>query len=296
MYDSLNVSRAKIARLFSSFKEEKKMKRLVVVLLVLGFLLTGCGSTGANEQDNQFVVGMECDYAPFNWTSLEQGEHGVAISGGGYADGYDVMIAQKIADALGKELVIKKISWEGLQPALEANDIDAIIAGMTANAEREVNGDFTTPYYESEMVMIVRKDDALANASRLSDFSGKTVVGQIGTNYDDIIDQIEGVNHHTPLKTYPLMIYALQTGEVDAITAELPVAIGATQANDDLAIVYFEEGYGFDIDTTVSICLKEGTRDGEFFQAVQSALDAIDEETRVNLMLDATNRQPASED
>lgn len=270
------------------------MRRLLAVLLILGFLLAGCG--GNADTDNQFVVGMECDYAPFNWTALEQGEHGIAISGGGYADGYDVMIAKKIADSLGKELVIKKIAWEGLQPALEANDIDAIIAGMTANPDREMNGDFTTPYYESEMVMIVRKADALDREAHLTDFSGKNVVGQIGTNYDDIIDQIPSVNHHTPLKTYPLMIYALQTGEVDAITAELPVAIGATQANDDLAIVYFEDGYGFDIDTTVSICLKEGTRDGDFFKAVQSALDAISEDDRVNMMLDATNRQPSSEE
>ena len=108
--------------------------------------LAGCGSE-VNTQlatEGVLVVGMECAYAPFNWTALEQGEHGIAISGGGYADGYDVMIAQKIADSLGKELVIKKIAWEGLQPALEANDIDAIIAGMTANpAPSTIGGAWT---------------------------------------------------------------------------------------------------------------------------------------------------------
>ncbi|MDD6467909.1 MAG: transporter substrate-binding domain-containing protein [Erysipelotrichaceae bacterium] len=270
------------------------MKRLFAVVLILCFVLAGCGNGNTNTEKTTFVVGMECDYAPFNWTTLEQGEHGVAISGGGYADGYDVVIAQEIADALGLELVIKKIAWEGLQPALQSNEIDAIIAGMTADETREKNGDFTTPYYDSEMVMIVRKDDALAQATTLVDFSGKTVVGQISTNYDTIIEQIPGVNHHTPLKTYPLMIYALQSKEVDGITAELPVALGAVQANSDLAIVHFEEGYGFDIDTTVSICLKEGSRDGEFFKQVQAALDAIDADTRLTYMLEATNRQPAN--
>lgn len=267
------------------------MKRLLAVLLVLCFVLTGCGSNSSDSGKEKFVVGMECNYAPFNWTSLEQGEHGIAISGGGYADGYDVVIAQQIADALGMELVIKKIAWEGLQPALQAGEIDAIIAGMTADETREQNGDFTTPYYDSEMVMIVRKDDALAQATKLEDFSGKTVVGQISTNYDTIIDQIPGVKHHTPLATYPLMIYALQSNEVDGITAELPVALGAVQANPDLTIVRFEEGHGFDIDTTVSICLKEGSREGEFFKKVQGALDAIDADTRLNYMVEATNRQ-----
>ena len=59
--------------------------------------------------------------------------------------------------------------------------------------------------------------------------------------YDEIIDQINGVIHATPLATYPRMILSLQSGEVDAITAEMPVAKTVVMANPDLSIVTFDK-------------------------------------------------------
>mgnify|MGYP002573435964 CR=1 FL=1 len=69
--------------------------------------LAGCGGSEQPEEDSTFVVGMECAYAPFNWQSSNQTDSSVLLESGGYADGYDVMIAKNIADQLGKELVIK---------------------------------------------------------------------------------------------------------------------------------------------------------------------------------------------
>ena len=201
----------------------------------------GSGSTGSSGGSDApaktFTVGMECNYAPFNWTQVEGDEYSVALESAGYAGGYDVMMAKALADKMGATLVIKKLAWEGLEPAVTSGEIDAIIAGMTATPERQENADFTTPYYESEMVCIVRADDALAGATSLADFTGKNVQGQQNTIYDDIIDQIPGVNHMTPLASYPLMVLALQNGEADALTAELPVATGVVTSNPNLAIV-----------------------------------------------------------
>ena len=90
------------------------------------------------------------------------------------------------------------------------------------------------------------------------------------------------------------MINALQQNVVDGITAELPVATGAVEANPDLAIVHFDEGHGFEADTSVSIALPEGSRDGDLFKKIQEALDNIDDQTRQDLMLEVTQRQPAS--
>ncbi len=114
------------------------MKKFLLILMILALtVLPGCtGTNGQQEEERtQFVVGMEVNYAPFNYQLAEPTDTSVAIDGG-YADGYDVMIAKTIADQLGLELVIKKISWNGLGAALEAGEIDAIIAGMTANEER----------------------------------------------------------------------------------------------------------------------------------------------------------------
>lgn len=262
-------------------------------------MLTGCGGGGsdtAGEEDNQFVVGMECNYAPFNWLSSNQTDSSVALEGSGYADGYDVMIAQNIADQLCMELVIKQITWDSLLPSLQSGDVDAVIAGMTANEPREESADFTTPYYDSQgMIMIVRKDSDQASYTDIQQFSGQNVVGQLGTNYDDVIDQIEGVNHVTPKDNYPEMVLALQNGDVDGITAEIAVAEGIVAANPDLTYITFDEGKGFEADTTVSIAMPEGSRDSDFFNQVQEALDNIDQDTRTQYMQKAVEIQPANE-
>ena len=91
---------------------------------------------------------------------------------------------------------------DGLQPALESGEINAIIAGMTADEEREQGLIFTTPYFESEMVLFVRGDGNYKNATSIADFNGANVIGQMNTSYDEIIDQIPGVNHLTPRSSY----------------------------------------------------------------------------------------------
>lgn len=259
-------------------------------------LLAGCGGTSggssAPAEKKTFTVGMECNYAPFNWTQVEGDDLTVPLESAGHAGGYDVVMAKALADKMGMELVIKKLAWEGLEPAVTSGEIDAIIAGMTATPERKENADFTTPYYESEMVCIVRGDDPLAQATSLADFTGKNVQGQQNTLYDDIIDQIPGVNHMTPLQSYPLMVVSLQNGEADALTAELPVATGVVTSNPSLAIVRFEDGKGFEADTTVSIAVKKGNT--ELLNAIQAALDTIDADTRNQWMTDAVSRQPAN--
>ena len=272
------------------------MKKLLTALAIASMTLAGCGSSANPEDDKVFTVGMECAYQPFNWQTTEKSDTAVELEGGaGYCDGYDVAIAQKIADDMDMELQVKKIAWDGLQPALDSGEIDAIIAGMTQNEEREEGIDFTTPYYESDTVMIVRKDSEMASYNDIQQFSGKKVMGQQNTNYDTIIDQIKGVKHETPNATYPELVVALQNGDTDGITAELPVANGIVSANPDLAIVFFEEGHAFDNDTTVSIGLKEGSRDSDFFKNVQSALDKISQDDRMTLMQQMVDNAPTEE-
>ncbi len=143
--------------------------------------------------------------------------------------------------------------------------------------------------------MIVRKGGEEEGFTSIQDFSGKKVIGQKNTNYDDVIDQIEGVEHVTPRATYPELVVALQHNDADAITAEMPVAEGIVASNPDLAIVKFEDGKGFDVDTTVSIGMKNDSRDSELFKSVQSALDKISQDQRNTYMATAVETAPAGE-
>lgn len=266
------------------------MKKIICVLFVL-LMIVGCSGEAQNSDDS-FVVGMECDYAPFNWTSNDSSK-GIAINEIDYADGYDVRIAQKIADSLGKKLVVKKYDWDSLIVGLNAGDIDAIIAGMTDTPERREAVDFTTPYYESDMVVIVKKDSVLASITDIQQLKGFKVLGQLNTIYDSCIDQIDGVQHMTPLDSYPRMVISLQQGEVDALTGELPVANAITEANSDLTYVRFESGKGFEADTSVSIAISKENK--ELLSQVQKALDNISQDERNAIMQSAIADQPAGE-
>lgn len=107
-------------------------------------------------------IGMECAYEPYNWTDTEGTSLGaVPISSEGqsglYANGYDVQIAQYIANRLGLKLEIYAMEWDSLIPAVNSGAIDAIVAGMSPTAERSEQLDFTDTYYESNLVVIIRK-------------------------------------------------------------------------------------------------------------------------------------------
>lgn len=172
------------------------------------------------------VIGLECNYAPFNWTDTKASDYNYPIDGvsGQYADGYDIQVAKFIASEIGYNLVVKKYTWDALIPALQIDDIDCIIAGMTDTEDRRQSIDFTDIYYVSELVIIVRKGSGLETITDISELKGKRVVSQIGTVTDSIIDQIDGVIHLTPVKTFAIAALAVLSGDADAMTAEYPVA------------------------------------------------------------------------
>ena len=267
------------------------IRKVSIVTLSL-ILLTGCGSSIKNiHDDNKLTVGMECNYAPFNWSTTTANEYTEQISTVDYCDGYDVTIAKRLAKSLGMEVEIVKYDWDNLIPGLMQNEIDVVIAGMTATEDRKEVVDFTDPYYTSQEVVIVRKDSSLTSITDIQELKGKTVKGQLNTLYDTIIDQINGVKHGTAMESYPSLVNDLLNKGCDAITAELPVAEGIVASNPDLTYVTFKEGHGFTADTSVSIAVKKDNT--ELLDKLQKALNAISEEERQQMMLEAVERQPA---
>lgn len=263
------------------------MKRIIVTLLAIAMLLSACAIA-----EGTFTVGMECDYPPFNWTQVEADENSVPIDGGmGYAGGYDVEIAKRIADALDKELVIKKIAWDGLIPALTSDQIDAVIAGMSPTAERKVTVDFTDAYYNSDLVVVVRADGDFANAQTLADFSGAKITAQLNTFHETVVSQLEGVNQMPSMETFPAMITALTSGAIDGYISERPGAVSACASNADLTFVTpgFEAS---EEDTSIAVALKQGQP--ELIEQINAALAEIDADARNALMDNAVLNQPVS--
>ena len=135
-------------------------------------------------EDGVLTVGMECAYAPYNWTQADDSNGAVPISNvpGSYANGYDVMIAQRICEANGWELEVVATAWDSLIPALQAGTLDAIIAGQSMTEERMEQVDMAGPYYYATFVCVTKADSPLASAQGLSDLTG-TATAQSGTDW-----------------------------------------------------------------------------------------------------------------
>lgn len=276
----------------------KKFLALALTLILL-FSLAACGSAPKTEPTNngeaptKLRVGMECDYPPFNWTQLDDSNDAVPLGDGTYAGGYDVKIAQMLAQELGMELEIVKTTWDGLIPSLTSGKIDVIIAGMTDDADRRLSIDFTEQYYTSDLVLVVQKNGAFASATSLSDFAGAKVTGQLGTIHYAVIDQIDGVQKMDAMDTFPTMITALTSGRIDAYVSERPGAISAEISNPDLTYIAFEGDAGFVYSTEeVSVSIGVSKENTALQEQLNAALANISEADRQTYMNDALHNQP----
>lgn len=247
------------------------MKKILALMLAMAMVLSlaACGSSSTSNtagttgdsgtsasgsgaetssvvtgvEDGVLTVGMECAYAPYNWTQSDDSNGAVAIENnpGSYANGYDVMIAKKICEANGWELKVMAIEWDGLIPALQAGTIDAVIAGQSMTEERLEQVDMAGPYFYASIVCVTKKDAPQASATGISNLSG-TCTAQTGTIwYDSCLPQIPGADIQTQSETAPAMIMAVESGTVDFICTDMPTAMGACATYSDLTILDFSD-------------------------------------------------------
>ena len=292
------------------------MKRMIAVILALTMALTlaACGGNDAETtapaaasgipgvEDGVLTVGMECAYAPYNWTQMDDSNGAVPIANnpGSYAGGYDVMIAKKICEANGWQLEVMALEWGGLSPALTAGTIDVAIAGQSMTADRMAEVDMAGPYYYATIVCVTTADSGLADAASISELSG-TCTSQSGTIwYDTCLPQIPGASLQSPADSAPAMIMALESGMVDFICTDLPTANGAVAKNPDLVILNFsgtdgdfqfasEEERAENVNIGVSV--KKGN--AELQAAMNEVLNAMSVDDFNALMDQAIAIQPA---
>lgn len=281
------------------------MKKLISILmaLIITVSFAACGNKAENDGGSDskqasdvLKVGMECGYAPFNWTQSDDSNGAVKINGSSdYAGGYDVQIAKKIADSMGKKLEIVKTDWEGLLPALTSGKIDLIIAGMSATKERKESIDFSDNYYTSDLVVVVKKDGPYANAKTINDFAGAKLTGQLNTFHYSVLDQMKDIDKQTALEDFPTMTVALSSGKIDGYISERPGALSAVATNPELSFVEFGDEGNFEYDedeVSIAVGVKKGSK---LTEKVNAALAEISDEERQKIMNDAIANQPTVE-
>ena len=288
------------------------MRRIIAIALAAMMLLTlaACGSSeseneGGNEavitgvEDGVLTVGMECAYAPYNWSQPDDSNGAVPIvnSEGNYANGYDVMMAKKLCEANGWELEVMQLDWDSLIPAVQNGTIDAVIAGQSMTAERMEEVDFAGPYLYASIVCLTKKDSAQASATGISALTG-TCTSQTGTIwYDTCLPQITGANIQTAAESAPAMLMALETGAVDFVCTDMPTAQGALVVYPDMVILDFAgSGDDFEVsdeDINIGISVRKGNT--TLKSALDSVLSGMTAEDFNKMMAEAIAVQPIEE-
>ncbi len=280
----------------------KKVSAVIMILVLTLCFTTGCGTTEASSEKKLLRVGMECAYAPFNWTQetpeLSNGEEAVQIfESDDYAYGYDVMMAMKLAEEMGYEGVeIHRSEWDSLGLGLEGGDFDCIIAGMSKTPEREKIYDFTDTYYIRKTVITVPADSKYASFTKLDDFKGVggVVTTQLGTTWVSMLEQVPdaelGANYATTAECF----MAVANGAADMTVIDQPTSESALLTNPDLVMLTLDEG-GFD-DTSTNICISTTKGNDELVSEINKALASMEwDKTKMDEMMSlAIELQPAN--
>lgn len=182
----------------------RRFSAFLVFALILILILSGCG------KKETLKMGTEATFAPFEFTNEEN-----------EVIGFDIDIANEIAKSMKKELEIVNMDFDSLTAAVQANQIDMAVAGMTITKERLKNVDFSIPYYDASQVIVVQEDND--TISKRDDLSGKIIAVQMGTTGADSALEIENANVKQFGKVNEAFL-ELKNGRADAVIIDAPVA------------------------------------------------------------------------
>ena len=201
------------------------------MLLVMSILLL----TGCKRDDNKLILATEAGFAPYEY--YQDGE----------IVGVDIDIAREIAASLGKELVIKDVSFDFIINEIKSGKSDIGAAGMSITKERLEEVDFSVEYAVSNQVVIVPMDSKITSIDQISN---QKIAVQLGTVADSYVN--ENYKDATVIrqKKYLSMVEDLKAGKVDLIIMDLLPASELVKSNDGLKILdeyLFTDKYGMAI-------------------------------------------------
>jgi polar amino acid transport system substrate-binding protein len=208
----------------------KRQYLILLFLLIASLVITSCGG-----QSQKVKVAMDATWPPFEYVD-EQTKDIV---------GFDVDLIQAIAEKQGLELELLNVSWDPLLAGMAQCQYDIAISAMTITEERKQSFLFSDPYFAAGQIVTVRSDNM--DIAGKDSLVGKTVGAQLGTTGAIETEKMEGVT----LKTYDdigLAFQDLMNGQIDAVIADNPLALGYVGQNPDklktVGEVFTDEYYG----------------------------------------------------
>ncbi len=214
-------------------KSLKKAAALALAAIMAAGVLSSCGEKNTEtktddtaKSSGKIVMGTNAEFPPFEF---------VADEGQGLVDkfdGIDIAIAKKIADKLGKELVIEDMQFEGLVASAQSGKVDFVAAGMTASDERRQSVDFSDTYYVAKQVMVVAADnDTIKSAEDLKNASKVGVV--LGYTGDSVVTDDLQLDDSKILRVSRGIdgVQEVKNGKLDAMVIDSATGIALAEKN-----------------------------------------------------------------
>lgn len=206
--------------------------------LLAGLLLAACGKqepaapsasapatapavSAAAPAAKVYVVGTDAAYAPFEL----QNEKGEIV-------GFDIDVARAVAQKAGFEVKFVNTPWEGIFNSVAQGDRDLLISAITITPERKQTLDFSTPYFDAQQLIAVKKDSKI---SKFTDLKKLKVGVQNGTTGDEVVAKLQGKDSPNikRFESTPLALKELEGGGVDAVVADNGVIVNYVNNNSD---------------------------------------------------------------
>ncbi|WP_294407128.1 ABC transporter substrate-binding protein [uncultured Clostridium sp.] len=248
----------------------------VAAAAVLSMSMAGCGAGSSDSYKNvlekikangKLVIGTSADYPPY--------EFHATIDGKDEIKGFDIDIAQSVADDLGVELEIKDMDFDGLLVALQGNKVDMVFSGMTPTDERKENADFSDIYYTATHRFILRSGEE-GSVKSFDDLKGKKIGVQKGSIQEGLAkDNFDEANIKSLAKVTDLVL-DLKNNKVDAILIEEGVAKINCEKNDGISMADFVVT---DEDGGTAIAMKKG--ESELQAEVNKSINKLKDEDKI---------------
>ncbi|MBQ9197529.1 MAG: transporter substrate-binding domain-containing protein [Clostridia bacterium] len=201
------------------------MKKMIVMLVVL-VMTRGAVSASADgvldqiKKNGKIVMGTEATYPPYEY-----------LDDNANFAGCDIFLAQQIADALGVELEIQDMDFDGIIPAVQSGLVDIGIAAFTKTAERAEVIDFSDLYETSAQLLIVKAGNAELYSTKEA-MAGLMVGAQQGTVQSQLVESALPESTLFELKTYPELALETINGNIVGFVVDSAVGLSMVASSD----------------------------------------------------------------
>ncbi|GLF83925.1 MULTISPECIES: transporter substrate-binding domain-containing protein [Bacillus] len=199
-----------------------KKSMLLIMGLIVVLVMAACGSksdSGSGEGKGTYKIGIDTTYPPFEFEK------------GGNYEGIDVDLINAIAKDQGFKVKLEAMDFSGIIPAMQAGQLDVGMGGMSITDERKKKVDFSDPYFDAGLTVVVKKDSSIKS---INDLKGKKLAVKNGTTGAKFAaDNADKYGYEVvQFNDSPSMFQEVSNGNADALIEDYPVITYAIAQQD----------------------------------------------------------------